>query len=855
MYKLPQNILLLLTFFLLLSSVTSPLAKCNRQLLNEFGLAGIEYAIHDHMDVCRNVLDKCCSLYDEVRIYKFWNEYTKPVLDTRLHSYMTYTRGIVRQFNSILNIDPQLMVLKYHVKRKVPYAREVCDKRMKEMGTDEEIELKNFDDTKATLTFAKLFYADIRNKKRRFDPKKHTHDKLGHRHWGAYPSKKHIDYSKKFGEHGTASIFHEKTDHTQLECRQVQEEYVKDFIIVNEVKAKYCLGMYKKFLSMDNNYLLRYLPLVKNYLAQTADLKGSVYCSLCDSHQQNFFSVEKKKIMVQEHFCKSLIHGKKDLFNFMHVFFVEYMDSLMQYAQCFETDGRVFSFPFKNFMEKYKRRIILVKDCLDNSDKPNFMDKCWFICKSYKFFGVDWFYNGDVKLVKRVYLALFSFLHKLSTSEHEYLKKGGEPGYLAQDNVDGMLIEPLGPSYAVSNKYYLEDRTRKHILGSLDTRPKLSPEEKKKAEKGVNELLKKLGLPSIAEFNKLINDHKELKKKYDGISEVTKRLKKYDEVKTFFEKWNRKKKKDSLKVNLNKDTEAYLVNQLLKIKQKHQIHDGYHPQRELLEDKGLVKDIKSVLFKVGLPQKIINEKFKKSSISSRFLLSEEEKILKKQEEEELKLQEEEKKAKMKDQEKPCEENNRFKLNTVVIENANQIFEKNKQSLGVYKFEIEWGEEGIHPLKNFDLINYKFNITSLITKKIQEEERIADSVITTYLTNSSYDVNRFNFDADSLIYDVGTVTDYKYKRLKRVELYARLNHRVALLSTVRRKIKFIIKKNQQHHDQQGMFKELVERRKREKKAKTEKRLNKKNDAVYHVTQEHFHDNFRGFKKFFLLLFGN
>ena len=851
--------LFLLTFIsLLLPSPTHSLVKCNRHLLNEFGLSGLKYSISDKMEICGHVLDKCCSIYDEIRIYKYWNEYTKPMMDTRTHDYMLYTYGITKQWFKMMRIDPQLIVLKYPVTRKIPYEQENCVKGMKEVGTPEEEEMANWDTEKAKITYQKLFYMTVVNKKKKFDPKKHTHDKTDERHWGVIPSRAHMAYHKQYGKHGTASIFHEKTDHTNLACKRVGENYTKDFIIVNELKTKYCLNLYKKFLNMDNGYLMRFMPLVKNFLTQNGDVKGGVYCSMCDAHQQVYFNVEKKRIMVKEYFCKSLLHKKKDLFNFMHIFFVEYMDSLLQYVSCFETDGKAFSFPFKNFMEKYRRRIMLVKNCLNATESPEFMDKCWFICKNYKFFGIDWFYNGDVQLVKRVYLAVFSFLHKFRDSEILYKKNGGTPGYLSQDNVDGMLVEPLNPGHSVSDKYYLDDRTRKDILGKLDLRyvpPKLTKKKKKKLEKKADKMMKSLNLPSVAKINKLKKDHKELKKKYNEVKGVHKKLAKYDKVKKFFKKWEKyKQKKLSKMANEKKKkkdptTISGLVNQLLVIKQKHKVHVGHFPQRKLVLNNSFANDIHKALKDFGLPESIIKQQLVKSKIESRYLKV---KDVDPEEAMEEKIKEEEEKEKEKL--KPAKDPSRFKLNTVIIENANQIYEKNKEALGVKNFEILWGEQGINPFQSFELIDYKFNITSIIEKKIREEESIADSVIQSFLQTDSKAVNRFNFDFDSFVMDAGTVTDFHYIKYRRIALYAKLNGRMALLNVMQKKIKSLIRRHARNAHRKKIFKEAIKRRKQQKLAKMNAKLNTKVIANNHIDNEHFHDNFHGFKNYFLKVFG-
>ena len=756
----------------------------------------------------------------------------------------------------MMRIDPQLIVLKYPVTRKIPYEQENCVKGMEEVGVPEETEIANWDTEKANITYKKLFYLTLANKKKKFDPNEYTHDKLKDRHWGVHPSKAHMKYRKTYGKHATTSIFDEKPEHTNLSCKRIGENYIKDFIIVNEIKTKYCLNLYKKFLNMDNTYLMRFMPMVKNFLTQNGNVKGGVYCSMCDAHQQVYFNVEKKRIMVQEHFCKRLLHQKKDLFNFMHVFFIEYMDSLLQYVSCFETDGKIFSFPFKNFMEKYKRRILLVKNCLDSTEKPEFMDKCWFVCKNYSFFGVDWFYNGDVQLVKRVYLAIYSFLHKFRDSEILYKKQGGTPGYLSQDNVDGMLVEPLNPGHGITDKYYLDKRTRKGLLGKLDLRyvpPKLTKKKKKKLQNKVDKMMKSLNLPSVAKLNKLRKDHKKLKKKYKEIKEEHKTLARYDKIKKFFKKMEQKKlsKKGKKKPAKDPTTISGLVNQLLKIKQKHKVHSGHFPQRKLVLGNSFAKDIHRALKDFGLPEPIIKQQFDKSKIESRFLKV---KDVDPDEAMEEKLKQEEEEKKEKDKLKPAKDPNRFKLNTVIIENANQIYEKNKMALGVKDFEILWGEQGINPFQSFELIDYKFNITSIIEKKIKEEESVADSVIQSFLTTDSMFINRFNFDFDTFVMDAGTVSDFHYIKYRRIALYAKLNGRLALLNVMQKKIKSLIKRHARNENRKRMFKEAIKRRKEQKLAKANAKLNTKVIANNHIDKEHFHDNFHGFKNYFLKVFG-
>ena len=358
-------------------------------------------------------------------------------------------------------------------------------------------------------------------------------------------------------------------------------------------------------------------------------------------------------------------------------------------------------------------------------------------------------------------------------------------------------------------------------------------------------------LPWEEKIEKLKKEHKALKKKYSEVKKIHKQIAKFDKVKKFFKKWEKKKRddKDPKKKKKVELTASGLTNALLKIKKKNKVHDGHYPQRHLLQNKQLVKDVKNALLDYGLPRHLIDVQFEKSHVEARFLKDPETQ----EEEAEEKIAKENAKEmqKMKDLKDP----NAFKINTVMIESASQIFEKNKAPYGVSKFEILWDEDGINPFKSFELIDYKFNITSIIEKKIKEEEKIADSVIQTYLITNPRYVNKFNFDIDSDVFTAGMITNHRFNRYKRIELYAKLNKRVALLGHIQKKIKDIIKRNRRAMHRKQMFKELKRRRKEQKAAKQAAKLNRVVIANNHIDKPHFHDNFHGFKRYFLSIFGD
>lgn len=96
----------------------------------------------------------------------------------------------------------------------------------------------------------------------------------------------------------------------------------------------------------------------------------------------------------------------------MHILLIKYFDKLMQLVSCYETKGDIANFPYLNFLKKFKKRIPFIEDCFNNIDDPDFMKHCYVLCNKFDFMKLSPFHDGDVKLVKRVYLSIYSFLRK-----------------------------------------------------------------------------------------------------------------------------------------------------------------------------------------------------------------------------------------------------------------------------------------------------------------------------------------------------------------------------------------------------------------------------------------------------------
>ena len=81
---------------------------------------------------------------------------------------------------------------------------------------------------------------------------------------------------------------------------------------------------------------------------------------------------------------------------------------------------------------------------------------------------ISHFYDGDIRLYKTVYLALYSFFRKFREDTDDNNLEDDD------ENIDGLLAEPLSPSMTVSNQFALDRSTRKKLLGKEIVTKKLN---------------------------------------------------------------------------------------------------------------------------------------------------------------------------------------------------------------------------------------------------------------------------------------------------------------------------------------------------------------------------------------------
>ena len=503
------------------------MAKCNKTILNNFYLVGLDSSIYEPMHVCPHVHDKCCSLGDEIKLKHMYDKHTAPILERRVTYVMRAIGSTMDAFLQLIDMDVNMMVVNYSVPKKVYYKERFCystprsipdrvtnqgfykyhhgmnryvrkthlkKKRKRKRGrrrrrrkliSNKKIEKKTVKaktdsgDNKLSW-FDRLKQKDslkIKTTSRKLLKKVKQSSNKSRRRALRYRHRKHK--TKRFNPF---HVFELDESALTTTCPIIEQVMSRDFVLVNTGKVKFCIGMHDKFIDMDLKLFMSLLPAVKNSLVKMVSMKGTLYCSLCDANSQKYFKMEDREIVMSDKFCFNMLKQEKDYFMFMHVVYIEFLDQMLQYLACFETDGRVFQFPFPSFMVKYRRRIKYVKNCLGALDKPKtFQKHCFMICRQFSLTKFSAFFEGDLELMKRVNVSLHSFLRKYRRGENiqaardaKLLKLYGIKGkpykelideITVPENVDGQILEPFGAHSGVTDRhYYLSTNDRiKHL--------------------------------------------------------------------------------------------------------------------------------------------------------------------------------------------------------------------------------------------------------------------------------------------------------------------------------------------------------------------------------------------------------
>ena len=526
-------------------------------------------------------------------------------------------------------------------------------------------------------------------------------------------------------------------DLTGMNCRMTNSNFNKDFLLVNEEKTRFCLKIYQGFLEFEIDSFKQLVQVIKVQMDKVHYLKKFFYCAICDAHAIRFFDHDKKIMNFDPGFCQNLLQEHLDYLKFMHVVFIKFADSLLQYVQCFESDAKTLNFPFQNFLIKYKRRIPFFEKCFKEieNESAQFMNSCWFICNKFSLVRISTIFDGDLVLMQRIRVALASFLRKFGRERQEHdrqeQRKSRRRPYSFDlgllNNVNGLLAEPVAPAFLVSEgKFILNDIDRPKVLGNFTIRGDMTPTPE--METAVNQFLRAVRVGNVRAVRKM-----------EG------------------QQWRRGHRRFMRRLNstFEGDVGAYrvspvnkLINELYNVTLRVNVSDHMFPRRELRQT------VVGIFRQNGLeppptPRELQQQTGRNSTAGGRtnstrrvrtagsIMIDEGLKTV-----ERAIHNPREPLPPKKPQPAPLPGTEH-----IDPENFNEFYEKEKPRIDLFNYGTIMLKEGLHPIKFYSLINFMGNTTELIGRHFRPAEKIEREVMQEYMSNNARRINEFNAEIE------------------------------------------------------------------------------------------------------------
>lgn len=539
---------------------------------------------------------------------------------------------------------------------------------------------------------------------------------------------------------------------TRTRCRRTRSSFIKDYIVINPEKVNFCFNLYRRFLNFDINLFQGYMPLIKDIISSIGDHKKAFYCSLCDAHQQIHFDETEQLIYYSNDYCRNTLNTFRDYFTFMNIIYIEYIDSILQYIQCYESDALVFEFPFQNFLVKYKQRIPFWKACLDSLESDFFINNCWSICNKFSQFSRSSLIEGNIDFFQRTTSTIFSFLRKVRIENpffndtHNFnityaARMTLNLNLTTTGNVNGLMYEPLGPAMLITNNRYFMADDSLHLLEAQQF-PNTNLTDRDQMRLALDDMLTDIQLGTL---QSLID----YGQKVIGFRRFGFELNQH-----FL------RNEDKRVSNVNG-----LINQLFKLRTISQMTPGMVPSRFLR------KETFKIMNKFGLPPKEYVRM--------------------------LKLTSKKKERKLNFNPRRPFQNQRIIPNhnhtlihsygvplnvtnppVLVVHPPWHFWEEQEKNIEVYPkienstdlkfFGITFDDDGLDPLANFESANYYYNITRLIGQQFSRTEKIEADVIKAFILCGAENINKFNFVGDEITLSMGQMTG-KYVGLGKISM--------------------------------------------------------------------------------------
>ena len=213
-------------------------------------------------------------------------------------------------------------------------------------------------------------------------------------------------------------------NHMVLRTRTTRRNFMRSLMITNIPKISFCFMIRDEFKAFNHGELLAEIAIYYSTNKEIMGLKKTVYCAICDANTNRNFIKEFGLIIYEEEFCMDLIDTYQNYLMWKHVKLVGYFDLVYQYTSCLESDGRVTHFPYRSFLDRYKRRVDFFRRCLElaSNRSQTFMAACHFVCTDFKIQGVSQIWDADVRLIQNMLFLLLNFLRQQNFVPEDQIK-------------------------------------------------------------------------------------------------------------------------------------------------------------------------------------------------------------------------------------------------------------------------------------------------------------------------------------------------------------------------------------------------------------------------------------------------
>lgn len=205
-------------------------------------------------------------------------------------------------------------------------------------------------------------------------------------------------------------------------CEVQGRHFLRSLLMLNREKMQYCYTLFRKMKEINTAFVLDSINQTKVSNLNILDLKKTVYCFVCDAHQQRMFNNTHKLVIFEQSFCRDLLNAHADYIKWVNVYLVQLMDQLFQIMECFASKGNDFALPYRSKIDYHKRMMFFIQRCLDYKDGDQFMFYCHFICTDFKFHGYSQYWDGNLKLVQEMAVHFHEFATQMGLNKVEFVQ-------------------------------------------------------------------------------------------------------------------------------------------------------------------------------------------------------------------------------------------------------------------------------------------------------------------------------------------------------------------------------------------------------------------------------------------------